>query len=88
MIDRASFSGMVLFCLRKKSKSFPSQYSRTVQKEFVSISKTSNNFTMPIVKRKKRRDHYSIQSFRNEKKSKTHVYVPNVYEYYILLKRV
>ncbi len=47
IIERASFSGMVLFCLRKKSKSFPSQYSKTVQNEFVSISKTSNNFTIP-----------------------------------------
>ncbi len=47
MIERASFSGIVLFCLRKKSKSFPSQYSKTVQKEFVSISNTSNNLTIP-----------------------------------------
>ncbi len=47
MIERASFSGIVLFCLRKKSKSFPSQYSKTVQNEFVSISNTSNNLTIP-----------------------------------------
>ncbi len=47
MIERASFSGIVLFCLRKKSKSLPSQYSNTVQNEFVSISNTSNNLTIP-----------------------------------------
>ncbi len=61
MIERASFSGIVLFCLRKKSKSFPSQYSKTVQNEFVSISNTSNNLTIP---KKKKRKFYFIQLYK------------------------
>ena len=82
MMERASFSGMVLFCLRKKSRSFPSQYSKTVQNEFVSISNTSNNLTIPAKKI------FSVISLLPRSIVSAYVYVPNVYEYCILEEHV